>query len=57
MRIFSFEKLIAWQKSGELALLIFKTTKQFPKDELFALTTINEVSNFDILIQWGTKAE
>lgn len=39
MRVFSFEKLIAWQKSRELALLIFKTTKQFPKDELFGLTS------------------
>ncbi len=39
MRVFSFEKLIAWQKSRELALLIFKTTKQLPKDELFGLTS------------------
>ena len=39
MRVFSFEKLIAWQKSRELALLIFETTKQFPKDELFGLTS------------------
>ncbi len=28
MRIFSFEKLIAWQKGRELALLIYKTTKK-----------------------------
>ena len=39
MRIFSFEKLIAWQKSRELAILIFKTTKNFPKDETFGLTS------------------
>jgi four helix bundle protein len=39
MRIFSFEKLIAWQKSRELAMLIFTTTKNFPKDELFGLTS------------------
>jgi len=39
MRIFSFEKLIAWQKGRELALLIYKTTKQFPKDEVFGLTS------------------
>lgn len=39
MKVFSFEKLIAWQKSRELALLIFKTTKQFPKDELFGLSS------------------
>jgi len=39
MRIFSFEKLIAWQKGRELALLIYKTTKQFPKEEIFGLTS------------------
>ena len=39
MRIFSFEKLIAWQKSRELAMLIFTTTKNFPKDEIFGLTS------------------
>ena len=39
MRIFSFEKLIAWQKGRELAILIFKTTKNFPKDEIFGLTS------------------
>lgn len=39
MRTFSFEKLIAWQKGRELALLIYKTTKQFPKEEIFGLTS------------------
>lgn len=39
MRVFSFEKLIAWQKSRELALMTFKCTKKFPKDELFGLTS------------------
>lgn len=39
MRVFSFEKLIAWQKGRELALLIYKTTKEFPKEELFGLTS------------------
>lgn len=39
MRIFSFEKLIAWQKARELALLIFKTSKQFPKEEVYELTS------------------
>jgi hypothetical protein len=37
MRIFSFEKLIAWQKGRELALLIYKTTKLYPKDETFGM--------------------
>jgi four helix bundle protein len=39
MRIFSFEKLIAWQKGRELAILIYKTTKPFPKDETFGITS------------------
>ncbi len=39
MRIFSFEKLIAWQKGRELALLIYKTTKKFPKEEIFGLSS------------------
>lgn len=39
MRVFSFEKLVAWQKARELALVIYKITKQFPKDELFGLTS------------------
>lgn len=39
MRIFSFEKLIAWQKGRELAILIYKTTKSYPKDEIFGLTS------------------
>ena len=37
MRIFSFEKLIAWQKGRELALIIYKITINYPKDETFGL--------------------
>ena len=39
MRIFSFEKLIAWQKGRVLALLIYKTTKKFTKEETFGLSS------------------
>ena len=39
MKLFSFEKLIAWQKARELALEIYKITKLFPKDELFGITS------------------
>ena len=39
MKVFSFEKLIAWQKSRELAKEIYKITKGFPKDEQFGLTS------------------
>jgi len=34
----SFEKLIVFQKSYELAMEIFQATKQFPKEEAYALT-------------------
>ena len=37
MRTFSFEKLMVWQKSRTLAVLIYKTTKAFPADERFGL--------------------
>ncbi|WP_298395658.1 four helix bundle protein [Flavobacterium sp.] len=33
-----YKKYIVWQKSHELVLDIYKTTRDFPKDELFALT-------------------
>lgn len=37
-KINSFEQLIAWQKSQDLAVNIYKITKDFPKEEQFALT-------------------
>ncbi|MBW3568517.1 four helix bundle protein [Candidatus Parcubacteria bacterium] len=37
-KIKSFEQLIAWQKSQDLAVNIYKITKNFPKEEQFALT-------------------
>lgn len=39
MRVFSFEKLIVWQKSRELSKLIYNTTNQFPEDERFGLVS------------------
>jgi four helix bundle protein len=35
----SFTDLVVWQKAHELVLLIYSMTKQFPKDELFGLTS------------------
>jgi four helix bundle protein len=35
----SYKDLIVWQKSFELSLLVYKLTKEFPKDELYALTS------------------
>ena len=34
-----FTKLLVWQKSHQLTLKIYKTTKLFPKEELFGLTS------------------
>ena len=39
MKIYSFEKLIVWQKSKNLFIVIYKITKTFPKDELFGLVS------------------
>jgi four helix bundle protein len=39
MKEYSFEKLIVWQKSKQLAVLIYKSTKKFPKEELFGMTS------------------
>ncbi len=35
----TYKDLRAWQKADELAFVIYKTTKSFPKDELFGLTS------------------
>lgn len=35
----TFEDLKVWKKSHELVLDIYRTTRQFPKDETFALTS------------------
>ena len=35
----SFKDLIVWQKSRDLAVAIYKLTDQFPKSELYGLTT------------------
>lgn len=37
MKIYSFEKLIVWQKSRKLAVIINKATRDFPKDEIFGM--------------------
>jgi len=35
----SYKELIVWQKSVELSIIIYKITKEFPKEELFGLTS------------------
>jgi len=37
-KIESFEQLNVWQRSQDLAVDIYKITKNFPPDELFAIT-------------------
>ena len=39
MKTYSFEKLLVWKKSRQLAVSIYKTTKEFPKEELFGITS------------------
>jgi four helix bundle protein len=39
MKIERFEQLIAWQKSHELVLEVYRISKQFPSDERFGLTS------------------
>jgi len=34
----SFKDLIVWQKAHQLVIAIYKTTKLFPKEEVFSLT-------------------
>jgi four helix bundle protein len=36
-KISSFEQMIVWQKSQDLAVSIYELTKSFPKEEKFAL--------------------
>lgn len=38
-RISSFQDLFCWKEAHALALLIYKITKNFPKEEMFGLTS------------------
>jgi four helix bundle protein len=37
-KITKFQDLFAWQEAHQLALLTYRISKEFPKEELFALT-------------------
>lgn len=39
MKIYSYKELIVWQKSMELVRTVYSLTDQFPKNELFGLTS------------------
>ncbi len=36
---FKFEKLIVWQKAVDLSDVVNQVTKQFPKEEVYILTS------------------
>lgn len=38
-REFGFRKILAWQKSADLATLCYEVTQGFPKGELFGMTS------------------
>ena len=38
IKIKSFTDLYAWQEGHQLVVLIYKITKEFPKEELYSLT-------------------
>jgi four helix bundle protein len=37
-KIKSFTDLLVWQESHKLVIMVYKVTKEFPKEELFSLT-------------------
>lgn len=39
IELFGYKKLIAWQKANQLALLIYKLTSKFPREEMFGLVS------------------
>jgi len=38
-KVRNFRDLIVWQRSMELSVQIYKITKQFPRDEIYGLTS------------------
>ena len=36
---YSFESVVAWQKAHAFTLLVYHLTREFPKDEMFGLTS------------------
>lgn len=43
-----FRKLLVWQKAHELALLTYKLTSDFPRDEVFGLRNSLRKTSIDI---------
>lgn len=38
-RVKSYKELLIWQKGIKIVVLVYKLTKDFPKDEIYALTS------------------
>ncbi|HEX3108475.1 MAG TPA: four helix bundle protein [Thermoanaerobaculia bacterium] len=45
----NYRKLLVWQKSRELAKLVYRTTKSFPKSETFGLSSQMQRAAISIL--------
>ena len=39
MAVQNYSQLIAWQKAMEMVTMIYRVTKQFPKEEMYGLTS------------------
>ena len=48
MKIKSFTDLVAWKEAHKLVLIVYRFTKQFPKEGLFGLT--NQMRRADVSI-------
>jgi four helix bundle protein len=46
-----FRQLQVWEKSHQLALAVYKATKEFPKEELYGLTSQIRLASLIITIR------
>ncbi|MGH9948812.1 MAG: four helix bundle protein [Pyrinomonadaceae bacterium] len=44
----NFRNLLVWQKAHELALLTYKVTNDFPRDEIFGLRNMMRKTSIDV---------
>ncbi len=56
MTLFSFEKLVVWQESRQLAVSIYKTTKSLTKHERFGLVSQMRPYSVSILSKIAEEA-
>jgi len=45
----SFRQLVVWKKSKELTLWIYKLTKKFPKEEIYALSSQIKRASYSVM--------